>query len=236
MGYNGRLSSITTSGADVVRPCGFYPADGQSRPTFQPTRQLDFEIELGAFLSKPVEFGTTVDAKTAAADHIFGYVLLNDWSARDIQKYEMPPLGPFHSKGFITTISPWIVTPEALESSKAASPRSNTTQIHPKLFSDENNHGVYDIDLRASVARKLDSDPRSCVIRNADSRARGGGNAAVDIARSNLRDSYWGIPQMIAYQSSSGLGLHNGDLVAGGTISSPVCSSRFQSPCFLSHR
>ncbi|KIW99294.1 fumarylacetoacetase [Cladophialophora bantiana CBS 173.52] len=201
MGYNGRISSIRPSGTDVVRPSGFYLNDGDSRPTFQPTKQLDFEIELGAFISKPIPFGTTVDANTAA-DHIFGYVLHNDWSARDIQKYEMPPLGPLHSKGFITTISPWVVTVDALDSSKTGPPTSNGTNIHPSLVADERNHGVYDIEFTAIVKR--------------------GANAGVEIVRSNYASSYWSMPQQVAYQSSTGHGINTGDLVASGTISSPA--------------
>lgn len=114
---------------------------------------MDFEIEMGAFISKPIQHGTTVDAKTAA-DHIFGYVLHNDWSARDIQPYEMPPLGPMHSKGYVTTISPWVVTVDALQSATAEPPTSNSTQIHPSMVADERNHGVYDIEYSATVARK----------------------------------------------------------------------------------
>ncbi|KIX06977.1 fumarylacetoacetase [Rhinocladiella mackenziei CBS 650.93] len=201
MGYNGRISSIMVSRTGVRRPCGFYLSPGDSRPTFQPSKQLDFEIELGAFISKPIDFGGTVDAKTAA-DHIFGYVLHNDWSARDIQKYEMPPLGPLHSKGFITTISPWVVTVDALKSSTAGPPTSNSTKIHPALVADEKDHGVYDIEFNATVIR--------------------GGGDPVEIVRSNFTHSYWSIPQMIAYQSSAGHGIHTGDLVASGTISSPA--------------
>lgn len=154
MTYNGRISSIKVSGTDVIRPCGFFPSKGKSKPEFQPSEQLDFEVELGAFISGPIVMGTSVDAK-AAADHIFGFVLHNDWSARDMQKYEMPPLGPFHSKGFITTISPWIVTLDALKGCRASPPASNSTKIHPMLVADENNHGVYDIEFRATVIRKL---------------------------------------------------------------------------------
>ncbi|KAK5047217.1 hypothetical protein LTR84_006739 [Exophiala bonariae] len=201
MGYNGRLSSIRVSGIDVVRPNGFYVNAGDTRPTFQPTKQLDFEIELGAFISNPIEFGRSKNAKTAAK-HIFGYVLHNDWSARDIQKYEMPPLGPMHSKGFITTISPWIVTVDALEDSKTKPPLSNETQIHPSLVADEKDHGVYDIELHISIARN--------------------GDKPVKIVRANFADSYWSVPQMIAYQSSAGHGLNTGDLVASGTIASPA--------------
>lgn len=153
--YNGRLSSIRVSGTDVVRPSGWYPKgeEGDEKPTFQPTAQLDFEIEVGTFISKPIPYGTRVTAKEAA-EHIFGFVLLNDWSARDIQKYEMPPLGPFHSKGFITTISPWIVTLDALRSCTGGPPASNSTDIHPWLVADKDNHGVYDIEFKASVSRE----------------------------------------------------------------------------------
>lgn len=153
MGYNGRLSSIKISGVDVNRPCGLYPSQDDKRPTFQPTRQLNFEVELGAFLSKPIESGSSVNAKVAA-DHVFGYVLLNDWLARDLQKYEMPPLGPFHSKGFITTISPWVVTLDALKSCRSGPPLSSRTDIHANLVTDEENHGVYEIKLQAHVSRK----------------------------------------------------------------------------------
>jgi fumarylacetoacetase len=155
MSYNGRLSSIAVSGTPVVRPNGFFPNEGDKRPTFQPTQQLDFEIELGAFISTPIDSGAMVSAKMAA-DHIFGFVLLNDWSARDIQKYEMPPLGPFHSKGFITTISPWIVTLDALKACRSGPPpSSNVTDIHPSLVADEVHHGIYEIDLNASVSPKF---------------------------------------------------------------------------------
>ena len=153
MGYNGRVSTLCVSGTQVIRPQGYFVNEGDRRPTFQETKQLDFEVELGAFISKPIPTGTRINAKEAA-DHIFGYVLLNDWSARDIQKYEMPPLGPFHSKGFITTISPWIVTLDALRYSMHQPPPSNSTDIHPMLVADDSNHGVYDIQFSAKITRK----------------------------------------------------------------------------------
>ncbi len=200
MGYNGRVSSIQVSGCDITRPKGFYPSPGNTRPTYQPTKQLDFEIELGAFISGSIEFGTSVNARIAA-DHVFGYVLHNDWSARDIQKYEMPPLGPMHSKGFVTTISPWVVTAEALEACRTDPPLSNSTPIHPSLVADEKNHGVHDIELSMDVARNNEKP--------------------VKIVRANYANSYWSVPQQIAYQSSSGHGISTGDLVASGTIASP---------------
>ncbi|KAK4893282.1 hypothetical protein LTR27_008405 [Elasticomyces elasticus] len=162
---------------------------------------MDFEIELGAFISKPVSFGTSVNARQAAAC-VFGYVLHNDWSARDVQKYEMPPLGPMHSKGFVTTISPWIVTVEALEHCRTEPPVSNNTSIHESLMADEVDHGVYDIELGASITRH--------------------GSEPTKIVQTNYKHSYWSVPQQIAYQSSSGQSIRTGDLVASGTISSPA--------------
>ena len=152
LGYNGRLSSLFPSGHPIHRPSGFFIKNGAEEPTFQTSSQIDFEIELGAFISKPIPHGSTIDAK-AAADHIFGYVLHNDWSARDIQAYEMPPLGPMHSKGYVTTISPWVVTLDALESSSTKPPTSNSTPIHPCMMADAKNHGVYDIEFNAKVKR-----------------------------------------------------------------------------------
>ncbi|KIW85995.1 fumarylacetoacetase [Fonsecaea pedrosoi CBS 271.37] len=221
LGYNGRCSSIFPSGHQIHRPSGFFIKEGETQPAFQISRKVDFEIELGAFISKPVPHGQTIDAKTAA-DHIFGYVLHNDWSARDIQPYEMPPLGPMHSKGFVTTISPWIVTVDALASCCTGPPTSNATPIHSSLVTDEASHGVYDIEFTASVARKfvvIFSVFRSI---NAEMSRIGGGNSPVEIVRSNYRHSYWSVPQMIAYQSSGGWGINTGDLVASGTVSSPA--------------
>lgn len=153
MAYNGRLSSLAVSETDIVRPKGFFPNEGDMRPTFQLTRQVDFEVELGVFISKQIDRGETVNADTAG-DHIFGYVLLNDWSARDVQKYEMPPLGPFHGKGFMTTISPWVITLDALRSSLSRPPPSNLTNIDPMLVCNEGDHGLFDISLSATVSRK----------------------------------------------------------------------------------
>ena len=154
MGYNGRLSSIDVSGADVVRPCGFFKASGGDRTAYQPSAQLDFEVEMGAFISAPVNAPKTITAKEAA-DHIFGYVLLNDWSSRDIQKHEMAPFGPLHSKSFRTSISPWIVTLDALKSSPTKLPPVVSSPVSPTLDLDQENTGVFNVDLIASVSRKI---------------------------------------------------------------------------------
>ncbi|OKL58163.1 hypothetical protein UA08_06408 [Talaromyces atroroseus] len=206
MAYNGRVSSVRVSGTEVIRPKGFFlvtPSD--SHVQLQPSRELDFEMEMGCFISHPVQAGEIVSAKEAQK-HVFGYVLLNDWSARDIQKYEMNPFGPFHSKSFLTSISPWVVTPEALEGSLVQPVASNASVISSHLQNDPNNHAGYDIEFSVSLSRK-GSDP-------------------VQIVRSYLKDSYWDSLQMIAYQSSSGCGLHTGDLLGSGTNSSATPVSR----------
>ena len=154
MAYNGRISSVAASDTEVVRPKGFFANEGDLHPTYQPTQQLDFEVELGVFMSAPIKAGKTVSAESAG-DHVFGYVLLNDWSARDIQKYEMAPFGPFHSKSFLTSISPWVVTLDALKGSLSKPPASNSTSIAPILVCKTTDHGLYDISLSARVSRKL---------------------------------------------------------------------------------
>jgi fumarylacetoacetase len=153
MAYYGRNGGLAVSGADVVRPSGIYPTNDGERARLRPTQKLDFEIELAFFISGSIPKGTIVSAKDAA-EHIFGFVLLNDWSARDIQKHEMAPLGVFHSKSFQTSISPWIVTLDALKGSPAGPPQSNETDIESLLKCDAQDHGVFDLDFSAKVSRK----------------------------------------------------------------------------------
>ena len=156
MAYNGRVSSVAVSGTPVVRPHGFYTNDGKSRPTHQPSRKLDFEVEMGILIGNPIPEGTYVTA-TSAAEHIFGYVLLNDWSSRDIQSHEMKPFGPFHSKSFLTSISPWVITPEALAASICHRSTSHRTEqtLEPVLRCEEGRHGLFDVDLSAHIEREL---------------------------------------------------------------------------------
>jgi len=154
MAYYGRTGGLAVSPTDVVRPRGIYPAREGERARLQPTRKLDFELELGFFVSAPIPKGKIVTAKNAA-EHIFGFVLLNDWSARDAQKHEMAPLGVFHSKSFQTSIPPWIVTLDALRGSSAKPPGSNEKDIEALLVCDERDHGVFDLELSASVSSKL---------------------------------------------------------------------------------
>ncbi|KEF53143.1 uncharacterized protein A1O9_11052 [Exophiala aquamarina CBS 119918] len=200
MAYNGRIGSVAISGTDVVRPHGFFKPRSSDKTALHPSELLDFEIEMGAFVSKPVNMGEKVSAMTAS-EHIFGYVLLNDWSARDIQGYEMSPFGPFHSKSFLTSISPWVVTLDALRGSPTEPPPTHASIVSPTLDLDRKDHGLFDVDLSARVSRK--------------------GGEVVELARCKMADGYWTPYQHVAYQSSSGCGLHTGDLLGTGTFSSP---------------
>jgi fumarylacetoacetase len=154
MAYNGRVSSVRVSGTEVIRPKGFFLANASDKHVqLQPSCELDFEMEMGCFISHPVQPGEVVSAEEASK-HVFGYVLLNDWSARDTQKYEMHPFGPFHSKSFLTSISPWVVTPEALQKSLVQPVASNASAISSYLKSDPYNHAGYDIEFSVSLSRK----------------------------------------------------------------------------------
>lgn len=152
--YNGRTSSILPSKTDFPRPSGVYKNPTTGEAEYQPTRKLDYEMEMGIFVSSPHPFGKLLDADKAAADHIFGFVLLNDWSARDVQMYESIPVGPFNSKSFATSISPWVVVPEALQAAKTE-PLNQTREsvpVHVRHKSLENTS--YDILFDVYIARE----------------------------------------------------------------------------------
>lgn len=154
MVYNGRTSSLVVSETPIVRPCGVInPGDGQPA-YFGPSKQLDFELEMGVFLSRPLPRGQRVRINEAK-DFIFGFVILNDWSSRDLQVFEMPPLGPFHGKGFGTSISPWIITLDALEA--AESPRATLQQPLPlpHLNWKDDARATFNIDLSVKLRRKF---------------------------------------------------------------------------------
>lgn len=138
---------------DVVRPKGFFKDPSNDGAVYQPSQQLDFENEFGASFSTPLEAGKNVTAKQAA-DMIFGFVFLNDWSSRDIQEHEMHPLGPLHSKSFLTSISPWVVMPETMSSSPCNGPHSKSRPISSILEVDGKNHGLYDVRFSTQVSRK----------------------------------------------------------------------------------
>jgi fumarylacetoacetase len=202
IGYHGRGSSIVVSGTPVRRPNGQLKAADQPAPAFGASRRLDYEAELGFVvgpgnpLGKPIPVGK-------ALDHVFGVVMLNDWSARDIQGWEYQPLGPFLAKSFASTISPWIVTLEALAPYRcSAFPRAaDDPKPLPYLFDeDDQREGGFAIDLEVSL--KIP-----------------GIKAPAPLSRSNFRDSYWTVAQMVAHQSSNGCNLQPGDLLGSGTIS-----------------
>ena len=201
--YHGRASSVVVSGRPVVRPCGQTKADDAEMPSFGPTRLLDFELEMGFFIGPGSELGRPVPIETAR-DHIFGMVLVNDWSARDIQKWEYQPLGPFLAKNFATTISPWVVTLAALEPFRCAGPRQDP---QPLPYLRGGNENAFDIDLE--VLLQTPKMPE-----------------AQRIALSNFKYLYWSIDQQLAHHTITGCDMRSGDLLASGTISGPDKLSR----------
>ncbi len=207
IGYHGRSSSIRASGVDVRRPQGQFRVAADAPPVFGPSRRLDYELELGAFIAQGNALGAPIPIADAP-DHLFGLCLLNDWSARDIQPWEYQPLGPFLSKSFATTISPWIVTIEALAPYR--SPWSRPVgDPQPLAYLDseaDRKLGAFDIALEVWL-------------QTAAMRERG--EAAVRLSESNFRDAYWTLAQLVAHHSSNGCDLRSGDLLGSGTQSGP---------------
>ena len=193
IGYNGRASSVVVSGTDVRRPWGQLKSPDHDLPAFLPSRRFDFELEMGAIVGTPSDGPITVAEADAA---IFGYVLLNDWSARDIQAWEYQPLGPFQAKATATTISPWIVTSAAL-----APFRVDTPPRDFELLDHLKDCGpmLYDIDLAVTLAPE--------------------GRPATTIARTNYREMYYSAAQQLAHHTTSGCPMNAGDLLGSGTIS-----------------
>lgn len=213
IGYHGRSSSIVTSGTPIRRPHGqLKPADAAT-PTFGPCRNLDYELELGAFVGPGNPLGERIPL-ARAQEHIFGYVLLNDWSARDIQTWEYQPLGPFLSKNFASTISPWIVTSEALAPFRApafARPAGDPAPL-PHLS-----------DPRDAAAGGLNLTLEVSILT---AQMRQNASAPHRISRGNFASMYWTVAQMLAHHASNGCNLSPGDLLGSGTISGPTKDSR----------
>ena len=198
VGYHGRASSINVSGTPVVRPCGqMLPPDAET-PVFGPSRLLDFELEMGFFIGAGNRQGEPVPADRAL-DHVFGLVLVNDWSARDIQKWEYQPLGPFNAKNFATSISPWVVTLEALAPFRCPAPGQDP---QPLPYLREPDRHTFDINLEVEVAAA-------------------GEPAGLRVCASNYRHLYWTMAQQVAHHTVTGCNLGTGDLLASGTISGP---------------
>ena len=193
--YHGRSSSIVVSGTPVVRPIGQTKGKDDPAPSFGPSRQLDFELEMAFVIGKSTELGTRISTE-AADEHIFGFLLFNDWSARDIQRWEYVPLGPFLGKNFASSVSPWVVTLEALEPFRVAGPPQEPEPL-PYLRTT----GPKNFDLKLSV----DLQPLN--------------TNATRICRSNFRYMYWNAAQQLAHHTVNGCNVRTGDLMASGTIS-----------------
>ena len=208
IGYHGRASTILPSGHAFPRPCGQLKGPDDAVPRLAPTQRLDLELELGIFIGRPNPMGQPVPIDEAE-DHVFGLSLFNDWSARDIQAWEYQPLGPFLSKNFASTTSPWIVTLEALAPFRRAFVRAaGEPQPLPYLDGAENRaHGAFDIELEVWLQT---------------ARMREAGQPGERISRSNFADAaYWTVAQLVAHHTVNGCSLSNGDLFGSGTLSGP---------------
>ncbi|HEX3470944.1 MAG TPA: fumarylacetoacetase, partial [Silvibacterium sp.] len=196
IGYHGRVSSIAVSGSEIQRPCGQTKAGDASAPLFGPSRSLDYELEVGFFVGRGNKQGEAIPIAEAES-HIFGLCLVNDWSARDVQAWEYQPLGPFLAKNFATTISPWIVTMEALEPFRA--PAFARTEGDPEplpYLSAAEDHARGGIDLKLEVWLKT-------------ARMRAENADAVRLSQGNLRDLYWTLAQMLTHHASNGCNLQS---------------------------
>ncbi|MBD1846273.1 fumarylacetoacetase [Cyanobacteria bacterium FACHB-63] len=204
--YHGRASSIVPTGTSIKRPYGQQKQANSSTPTFAPSQMLDYELEVGCFVGRGNELGDTISIDQAE-DHLFGLCLVNDWSARDIQAWEYQPLGPFLSKSFATTISPWIVTMEALAPFRgSAFVRSiDDPPILPYLMS-STNQSTGGIHIRLEVML-------------ASARMRQEKIAPLRLSQSKFQQMYWTVAQMLTHHASNGCNLRPGDLFASGTIS-----------------
>ncbi len=212
VGYHGRASTVVASGTPVIRPNGQTRPRDAEQPGFGPSRRLDFELELGIFTAAAHRMGEPI-AIADAPRHIFGYCLLNDWSARDIQGWEYQPLGPFLAKSFCTTISPWVVTAEALAPFRApvaARPDGDPPPL-PHLSSPADQ-------AAGALAIRLD-------VLLATPRMRAAGQTGFRLARSDARHLYWTPAQMVTHHASNGCWIKAGDLLGSGTISGPDAGS-----------
>ena len=198
IGYNGRASSVVVSGTDIRRPNGQTKAPDADMPSFGPSRRLDIELELGAIVGTSSEYGVPITVDEADA-MIFGYVLLNDWSARDIQGWEYQPLGPFQGKAFGTTISPWIVTAAALDPFRTATPPRDK-ELLPYLKGRKD--GLYDIELDVLMQPE-------------------GAASATLLSKTNYSRMYYSAAEQLCHHAVGGCGMNTGDLLGSGTISGP---------------
>jgi fumarylacetoacetase len=203
IGYNGRASTVVVSGTPVRRPCGQLKPPAADLPSFGPCKRLDFELEMGVVVGQPSAIGERLTEQQAEA-MIFGFVILNDWSARDIQQWEYVPLGPFQAKAFATSISPWVVTREALEPFRLHGPTQDPEPLAYLRQTQPNNY-----DMQLGVALRA-----------------GAKNAAAGISSTNFKYMYWSSVQQLVHHASSGCAMNVGDLLGSGTISGPEKDQR----------
>lgn len=213
IGYHGRASSIVVSNTEIKRPFGQIRLDPNAPPVFGASKSLDYEMEVGFFVGRGNDLGETVPIEKAE-EHIFGLCLVNDWSARDIQAWEYQPLGPFLAKSFATSISPFVVTMEALAPFRTSAFKraEGDPAPLPYLQSEENERaGGIDINLEVLLQTK---------------RMREEGAEPVRLSRGNFKDMYWTIAQLLTHHASNGCNLQAGDLIASGTVSGPEKDAR----------
>jgi fumarylacetoacetase len=213
IGYHGRASSILASGSDIVRPRGQTKADDAAAPSFGPCKMLDYEMEVGALVAMGNELAEPISL-AETDDFLFGLLLVNDWSARDMQKWEYQPLGPFLAKNFATSISPFVVTLDALEPFRCAGPSRGPGDPEPLEYLRDPEHfarGGFDITLEVFL--------RSAQMREKEI-------PEVRLSRGSFRDMYWTFGQMLTHHTSNGCNMIPGDLIASGTVSGPTPESR----------
>jgi fumarylacetoacetase len=207
IGYHGRSGTVVNSGTPIVRPSGQIKPAGADVPRFGPTGVLDVELEMGWIAGPGNRLGERISAD-AVRDHVFGYVLLNDWSARDIQFWEYQPLGPFLGKSFATSISSWIVTLDALEPFRVEEPQREPAPL-PYLRARE--PWAYDIELEILLLTRTMDEGRL---------------APLSLSRTNLRGMYWTVAQQLAHVTANGATIRPGDLFGTGTISGPTAGTQ----------
>jgi fumarylacetoacetase len=213
VGYHGRASSLVVSGTEVRRPSGQRKKPDEAGPTYGQSRQLDYELEVGAFIGPGNALGSPVPVAEAAS-RLFGLCLVNDWSARDIQAWEYQPLGPFLAKNFATTVSPWVVTMEALAPFRVPAyrrPEGDPAPLPHLLDPADQRLGGLDIKLEVLIRTRRMRDA------NAD---------AVRLSHGDFTQMYWTMAQMLAHHASNGCNLRPGDLIASGTVSGPEPTAR----------
>lgn len=204
--YHGQASSVVASGTPVRRPRGQIVLASGEPPVYAPSRQLDYELEVGAFIAGGNDIGEPIPIREAE-QHLFGVCLLNDWSARDIQIWESQPLGPFLSKSFSTSISPWVVTMEALEPFRCPARPRASTDPRPLPYLDAGADGAFDITVEVWLQTSRMREP-------------------CQVSQGSFSSMYWTLAQMVAHHTSNGCPLRSGDLIGSGTISGPEKRNR----------